>query len=367
MAPQKRKRWQQQAWSAIFPGKKDREFLRTFEKKKWGVWQSFLVSHKKDGEWHTHLIIALQRKPCFTSPKALEKYFGTTQTMPLDIGKGLLEKLNVSYNYCTDQKRHPGQIISDPILDDKFQPGRTYAKSPSKKKLSLGQQIFKQCVEENKTLPELIQEADWPTKYYIAKNMEELKKTISNYRKLMVEAPAPKYQFKDFKDTEVKKTIMEHSFAKPPELGVKPKVLVVQGFKSDLGKTQIAKAKFKRPLTVRHVDKLKELDTGYHDGIVFDDMSFAHWPRESVIALFDLEEDADINVKCSMVTIPAGFPRIFTTNRSLRATTGEPFTVDNVFVSDYDKETSFLPAKLGDKDTAIEVRMKKVTVEERLF
>ena len=44
-------------------------------------------------------------------------------------------------------------------------------------------------------------------------------------------------------------------------------------------------------------------------------MSFSHYPRESCIHLIDLEEEADINVKCGMVTIPAGTPRIITTNR----------------------------------------------------
>lgn len=84
---------------------------------------------------------------------------------------------------------------------------------------------------------------------------------------------------------------------------------------SNIGKTQLAKALFKNALLCRHIDKLKQFDRFQHDGIIFDDMSFNHWPRESVISLLDLEEDSDINVKCSMVTIPAGTPRIITTNR----------------------------------------------------
>lgn len=91
------------------------------------------------------------------------------------------------------------------------------------------------------------------------------------------------------------------------------KALVLWG-PSCLGKTQYAKQLFKNPLFVRHTDKLKQFCSYKHDGIIFDDMNFSHWPRESCIHLLDLDEDADINVKCSMVTIPAGTPRVITTN-----------------------------------------------------
>lgn len=43
-------------------------------------------------------------------------------------------------------------------------------------------------------------------------------------------------------------------------------------------------------------------------------MNFSHWPREACIHLLDTDEDSDINVKCSMVTIPRLTPRVITTN-----------------------------------------------------
>lgn len=89
--------------------------------------------------------------------------------------------------------------------------------------------------------------------------------------------------------------------------------LVLVG-ESGTGKTQFAKTLFENPLLVRHMDKLKQFDEWTHDGIIFDDMNFEHYPRSSCIHLVDIEEDADVNVKCSMVTIPAGTPRVFTTN-----------------------------------------------------
>lgn len=91
--------------------------------------------------------------------------------------------------------------------------------------------------------------------------------------------------------------------------------LIITG-ESGIGKTQWARTVlFKNPLLVRHIDKLKVLDPYVHDGIIFDDMSFTHWPRESCIHLLDLDEESQINVKCTMAIIPPGFPRVFTTNR----------------------------------------------------
>lgn len=86
---------------------------------------------------------------------------------------------------------------------------------------------------------------------------------------------------------------------------------------SGLGKTYFALSHFKTPLFVRHVDQLKELSQA-NDGIIFDDMSFAHWPRTACIHILDVALDSQINVKHSMVSIPAGIARIFTSNYPFR-------------------------------------------------
>ena len=91
------------------------------------------------------------------------------------------------------------------------------------------------------------------------------------------------------------------------------RVLVLLG-ESGTGKTQRALAMFCNPLLVRHIDRLKSL-TPKHDGVVFDDLAFRHWPRESVIHLLDFDEDSDINCRHYCGVIPAGMPRIFCTNR----------------------------------------------------
>jgi hypothetical protein len=95
------------------------------------------------------------------------------------------------------------------------------------------------------------------------------------------------------------------------------KTLIITG-DPEKGKTQYAKSFFNNPLVVGHIDKLKEFEPHIHDGIIFNDMNFSHWPRTSCIHLLDNEEDADINVKCSMITIPAGVKRIIVTNEKTK-------------------------------------------------
>lgn len=93
------------------------------------------------------------------------------------------------------------------------------------------------------------------------------------------------------------------------------KSLVIYG-ESGTGKTQFAKAHFERPLLISHIDQLKIWNPQNHDGLVFDDMTFSHWPPTAVIHLLDMDEDRHIHCRNTNGIIPAGFPRIFTINSS---------------------------------------------------
>lgn len=87
------------------------------------------------------------------------------------------------------------------------------------------------------------------------------------------------------------------------------------------GKTQFAMAHFEAPCLISEIDDLRDkFNPELHDGLVFDDMSFTHWPPESVIHLLDMEEDRSIRVRYRNVTIPAYTKRIFCHN-------GEPCDV----------------------------------------
>lgn len=114
---------------------------------------------------------------------------------------------------------------------------------------------------------------------------------------------------------------------------------------SGTGKTQWALAHFKNPLLCSHIDKLKQL-TPDHDGVVFDDMSFTHWPAESVIHLLDIDVEREIHVRYGTVTIPAYVKKIFTHNKA------NPF-----YTYDTDQEQIH----------AIERRLKKMVITTPLF
>jgi len=81
------------------------------------------------------------------------------------------------------------------------------------------------------------------------------------------------------------------------------------------GKTSWACRVVPKPaLFVSHMDDLRAFRPGYHKGIVFDDMSFAHMPREAQIHLCDWLKPRSIHCRYGTSTIPAGTVKIFTAN-----------------------------------------------------
>lgn len=83
------------------------------------------------------------------------------------------------------------------------------------------------------------------------------------------------------------------------------------------GKTEFALAHFNKPLFVRHIDALREFSASFHDGIVFDDMDFSHWPHGSRVHILDMTRPAQIHCRYSHACIPAQTRRIFCSNSEL--------------------------------------------------
>jgi len=104
------------------------------------------------------------------------------------------------------------------------------------------------------------------------------------------------------------------TFNHPPLIFDKKRSTLVYG-PTNCGKTSFVLAHFNNPLVCSHIDKLKVLSTD-NDGIVFDDMSFTHWPKEAIIHLLDCELDREINVRYGTVSIPANITKVFTHNIS---------------------------------------------------
>lgn len=88
-----------------------------------------------------------------------------------------------------------------------------------------------------------------------------------------------------------------------------------------IGKTSWALRVAPKPaLWVRHMDVLRLFKVGYHKSIIFDDMTFTHYPVQTQIHLTDWHHPSQIHCRYGYATIPAGTVKIFCCNE-------DPFTV----------------------------------------
>lgn len=83
---------------------------------------------------------------------------------------------------------------------------------------------------------------------------------------------------------------------------------------SGIGKTQYALSHFKKPLFVTEKDDLKKFNRNFHDGIVFDDMDFKHWPVEAQIHITDYDNSRSIKCRYGNARIGKHTKKIFTCN-----------------------------------------------------
>lgn len=92
------------------------------------------------------------------------------------------------------------------------------------------------------------------------------------------------------------------------------KALILKGA-SGCGKTTWAKIHAPKPcLFVSHIDQLKKFVCGYHVSIIFDDVSFTHFPRVAQIHLLDFDNVRAIHCRHAVAHIPSGIHKIFTCN-----------------------------------------------------
>lgn len=93
------------------------------------------------------------------------------------------------------------------------------------------------------------------------------------------------------------------------------KSMVIVG-QAGCGKTTVAKHFASKPaLFVTHMDILKQFKPNFHKSIIFDDVSFAHLPRETNISIVDTEQPRAIHVRYGVAEIPERVEKWFTCNR----------------------------------------------------
>ena len=93
--------------------------------------------------------------------------------------------------------------------------------------------------------------------------------------------------------------------------------IIVQG-PAGIGKTEFALRFFGADgagvRLISHIDDLKKHDLRGLKAVVFDDMDFKKWPRQSQIHLCDAAKDRSIHCRYNNVSLPSGLVRIFTCN-----------------------------------------------------
>lgn len=93
------------------------------------------------------------------------------------------------------------------------------------------------------------------------------------------------------------------------------KVTIFWG-ESGIGKTSFCKALYPGALMVSHMDDLRHFKSDEHTAIIFDDMDFKHFPRNSQIHIVDSDDDRSIHCRYDCAFIPAGTRKLFTTNEN---------------------------------------------------
>ena len=140
------------------------------------------------------------------------------------------------------------------------------------------------------------------TLYDACAMLKIIPKTVADVMLLRKDRAKPPAQPQNFRDTMWTMPLL-HDFT----------CMFVSG-PTKYGKTQWALHCFNSPLVVSHMDQLRDFNPNEHDGIVFDDMSFAHHPRETVIHLTDWDMDRAIHARYNAAVIPHNTRKIFTSN-----------------------------------------------------
>lgn len=245
--------------------------------------ETYLVAQEKhmDGDFHIHAYIKLK------------KIINIKDNRKLDITVD-----TIVYHPNIQGVRSPSAVLKYITKDGKYvsNMSETAIRDAINKNIKVGD-LYKEAMEKAKESVEDGMKILEHTKTFrdLAIHGEAIEKNLRRMKKQKTE---PKYSLEKFN------IVVEWN---------KELTLILWG-PTNTGKTSLAKALLPNALFVRHIDALKDYKTGHYEGIIFDDMSFKHWPIGAQIHLVDTDNVSQINVKHSIAIIPEGTPRIITTN-----------------------------------------------------
>lgn len=120
----KRTRWEIRGLDIIFDNTTNitlQEILEHLKKLKNGIHACFIIRHTENNKNHIHCGIHLRDKPKSLYYQTLSKHF-QFKTLKCRVQKlknpsrSFSAKLQTYYDYCMDESKHEGQIISNPLL-----------------------------------------------------------------------------------------------------------------------------------------------------------------------------------------------------------------------------------------------------------
>lgn len=237
----------------------------------------YMVAEEKhqDGESHIHAFLSLKEKINITCPNTLdltgvmgEKYHGNYQGT---------RSRNKVLRYCMKDGNYTTNIL---MLPSNSTASKHWTEAISKTKEG---------------------------------NTEEAMKIISEHapRDFVLQHDKVLAFFNKYRVQQIRSFLTWDHFKQVP-IWDKQKTLIIWGT-TGIGKTSLAKLLLPEALFATHLDTLKMYNIN-HNGVILDDMSFLHLPRESQIHIVDTYDERQIHCRHSNAVLPAGTPRIVTTN-----------------------------------------------------
>lgn len=137
--PKKKSRWEIRGLDIIYDDTKEttlEEILKHLKNLKNGIHAGFIIKHTEDDKNHIHCGIHLRDKPKSLYYSDLSKHFQYNKLKCRvqklkNPSRSYSAKLQTYYDYCVDQDKHIGQIISEPLLH-KWKPKTLEEKSKPK-------------------------------------------------------------------------------------------------------------------------------------------------------------------------------------------------------------------------------------------
>ncbi|AUM61624.1 Rep [uncultured virus] len=240
----------------------------------------YIVAQEKhqDGNLHIHCYLLLKSKLNLKNPRKFDYQEYHPKVEGCRSYKNVIKYVTKDGNYITNYERD----ILEKIINDNKKASEIYVEA---RKLAVEDKVEEgmKILEHAKTARDLCIHGNT-----IRRNLESL---VPKRRKIV-------FALSDFRiDFEWDRT----------------KTLILWG-PTNTGKSSLAKALLPDSLFVSHIDRLRDYNSKSYTGIIFDDMSFKHIPRDGQLHLVDNYDDRDIHCRYAPAFIPAGTPKIITSN-----------------------------------------------------